>query len=164
MNNLIRRNVDNRSVAASRDAMPNPYQLLDAVLRWNAVADERPGARGNGFSPAFEVREAKDAFIIKADVPGLADHDVDVTVAGNAVTVSGRRDPDPAEDSDAYYAMERGFGAFSRTFGVSDGADLQNLTADLSNGVLTLRIPKRREVQPRKISVGNGNAPGKASA
>ena len=164
MTNLIRRNHDNnRQAARTNDpTVMNPYHLMETLLRWKPFADDV--GREGFFSPPFEVREAKDAYVIKADLPGIRDSELDVTVAGNAVTVSGRREPDAGNDGDQYYVMERGYGTFSRTFAVSDAADLTNLTADLNGGVLTLRIPKRPEVQPRKINVGSGSAPAKGSA
>ena len=166
MNNLIRRNNAQRATTSpeGHDQMLHPYQVMDALLRWNPFRDEAPQANWRGFSPAFEVRETKDAYVIKADVPGLREADIDVTVTANTVTIAGRRDPDIGEDSDQVYALERGYGAFTRTFAMSDGADLEGLTADLGNGVLTVRIPKRPEIQPRKISVGNGSTGSKGSA
>jgi HSP20 family protein len=162
MATLIRRNhTDQTDQTPTRrqthDQMLHPYQVMNALLGWNPFRDESPLDRGRGFSPALEIRETKDAYVLKADIPGVKDSDIDLTVTGSEVTIAGRRDPDNAEDGAQFFAMERGYGAFSRTFAVSDGADLEGLTADLSNGVLTLRIPKRPEVQPRKISLGKGD-------
>jgi HSP20 family protein len=166
MANLIRRNQTDHTASRpqTQDQMLHPYQVMNALLGWNPFRDESPLQRGRGFSPALEIRETKNAYVLKADVPGLKDSDVDLTVTGNEVTIAGRRDPDNAEDGEQFYAMERGYGTFSRTFSVSDGADLEALTADLSNGVLTLRIPKRPEVQPRKIAVGKGDGARNPSA
>jgi len=73
---------------------------------------------------------------------------------GNALTISGKREAEQEREGQRYYAIERGYGAFSRTFSLPDGANLDELSANLKNGVLTLHIPKRPEVQPRKISLG----------
>jgi HSP20 family protein len=166
MTTLIRRNQNDTTAsnrqAAGHDPMLHPYQVVNALLGWNPFLDEAPLGRGRVFSPAFEIREAKDAYLVKADVPGVRESDLDVTVTGNAVTISGRRELEADASGDQIHMMERAHGEFSRTFTVSDGADLEGLTADLAGGVLTVRIPKRPEVQPRKIALGKGGNKGSA--
>jgi HSP20 family protein len=88
----------------------------------------------------------------------LNESDVDVTVMGNALTISGKREAAQQKEGQRYYALERGYGAFSRTISLPDGASLDDLTAELKNGVLTLHIPKRPEVQPRKITLSKSGA------
>ena len=164
MTNLIRRlqshaNVPNRAFDANWD----PFRTVDALLRWDPFVDGAVSAQAVGYAPAFEVKEVKDAYVIKADLPGIAEADVDVTVAGNGVTISGKREAEQSAEAARYYAIERRYGAFSRAFVLPDGADLGALQADLAHGVLTVRIPKRPEIQPRKVTLGGGQ-PAKGSA
>jgi HSP20 family protein len=161
MTNLIRRNHDSRGIATNGTNPPNhiwdAFRVMDALLGW----EPRDGARvshQSTFSPSFDVEELKDAYLLKADVPGLTEADVDVTVMGNALTVSGKREAEQEGEGQRYYAFERGYGGFSRTFSLPDGANLDDLSGNLKNGVLTLHIPKRAEVQPRKISLGSSGA------
>src|SRR5262249_28171530 len=105
------------------------------------------------FTPRFEVKETKDAYLFKADLPGIVDKDVDISLTGNRLTVSGKREAEKREESDTYYAYERSYGTFSRAFTLPEGADVEHADADLSHGVLTVSIPKRPEHQPRKISL-----------
>jgi HSP20 family protein len=157
MTNLTRRNPDNIATNGTNPTW-DAFRMMDALLGWEPLREGRISHQ-NTFSPSFDVQELKDAYLLRADVPGLTEADVDVTVMGNALTISGRREAEQEREGQRYYAMERGYGTFSRTFSLPDGASLDDLTADLKNGVLTLQIPKRPEVQPRKISLRK-NGPG----
>jgi HSP20 family protein len=118
------------------------------------------------FSPAFEVKETKDAYLFKADLPGVKESDLDITITGDRITISGKRETEQHEDSDRFYAYERSFGSFSRAFTLPEGVDAANCAADLKDGVLHLRVPKLPEVQPKRIQVGvsGENKQGKVKA
>jgi HSP20 family protein len=152
MRTLMSRNQRNPHTAASRTSTGwDPFHLMNAMLR-----GERHGswlAHASSFVPTFEVKEAPDAYLVHADLPGVTTGDLEITVTGNALTVAGRRGPEQNSENARYYAMERGYGEFSRTFGLPGGANMGDLSADLKNGVLTIRIPKRPEARPRKISL-----------
>jgi HSP20 family protein len=104
-------------------------------------------------SPAFDVKETKDAYLFKADVPGIPEKDLEVTITGNRLNISGKRDQEKEEKNDRYYTYERNYGTFTRSFTLPDGADLENLRASIEQGVLTISVPKKPEVQPKKIAV-----------
>lgn len=158
MTNLIRRNHDSRGIATNgTNPTWDALRVMDALLGWEPREGTRVSYQST-FSPTFDVEELTDAYVLKADLPGLTESDVDVTVMGNAVTISGKREAEQEREGQRYYAIERGYGAFSRTFSLPDGANLGDLSANLKNGVLTLHIPKRPEVQPRKISLGKSGA------
>lgn len=106
------------------------------------------------FAPDFEVRETKEGFLFKADLPGVKEHDLEITMTGNRLTISGKRDVDKDAATDCFYACERAYGSFSRAFTLPEGtAAGDDIRAELSDGVLTLLLPKRLELQPRKIEV-----------
>jgi HSP20 family protein len=105
------------------------------------------------FAPAFEVKETKEGYIFKADVPGIKDKDLEVTVTGNRLTVSGHREAEHKEQTDTLYTYERSYGSFSRSFTLPDGADVTKCVADLRDGVLSLSIPRTPEQQPKKIDI-----------
>ena len=159
MTNLIR-NLQPAAATTSRHRN-NPawdaFRMMDALLGL-AQPTETWGPSASTFSPRFDVEERKDAYLVKADLPGLTESEIDVTVTGNAVTVAGKREAEQLHEGQAYYAGERSFGAFSRTFSLPDGANLDDLSANLKNGVLTLHIPKRPEVQPRRVSLSKSNS------
>jgi len=159
MTNLIRRNPNSRDIATNgTNPTWDAFRMMDALLRWEPLREGPRLSHLGAFSPSFDVEELKDAYVIKADLPGLTDDDVDVTVTGNALTIAGKREAEQEPEGQRYYALERGYGTFSRTFSLPDGANLDELSATLKNGVLTLHIPKRPEVQPRKVILGKGGA------
>lgn len=105
------------------------------------------------FRPNLDVTETNDAFMINADLPGVRDEDLDVSVMGNRLTVTGRREAEEVQEGDRYVALERSYGSFSRSFVLPDSADLENIQAELNNGVLRIKVPKRGEMQGRKIAI-----------
>ncbi len=105
------------------------------------------------FSPAFEVKETRDGFLFKADLPGVKQEEVEITCVGNRLNVRGKREAEREEKGDTYYAYERSYGSFSRSFTLPAGADLEHVKAELKDGVLTIALPKKPEMQPRKISI-----------
>jgi HSP20 family protein len=130
---------------------------MDAFLRWDPFRGENSLlSRGGEFVPRFDVKEGKNTYVVRADLPGVKDDDVDVSVNGNLLTISGKRDDEHREDGDQYYSVERSYGTFSRSFAMPDGIDGEGITAELKAGVLTVQIPKRPEAQPRKIALGKG--------
>jgi HSP20 family protein len=166
MSNIsIRKNGDNPAAAAPAEVPSEPWRMMRALLSWNPFHDmtllpfgslgiAHPFGRHDiEMSPAFEVKETKDAYLVKADVPGIDERDLDVTLTGHRLSVSGKREEEHEEKADRYHTYERDFGTFSRNFSLPEGADVEALRASLEQGVLTVTVPKKPEVQPKKIAV-----------
>jgi HSP20 family protein len=153
MPNLIRRN-QNREFSRERgqEYSWDPFRVMDALLRWDPLRGGA-GESSIGFTPAFDVKETKDAYVVRADLPGVRDSDVEISVTANVLTLSGRREQENREEGEQFFALERSYGSFMRTLTLPDGANLDDVKADMKDGVLTLVIPKRPEIQPRKISI-----------
>lgn len=148
---LIRHAQRNETPSALARQTWDPFEMMQQMLRWEPFADlSRPVP---AFAPAFEVRETKDAFVFKADLPGIEEQDLDVSVTGTRVSVSGQRQAERTEEGDAWYTTERTYGAFSRSFTLPDGADVEHADAELKHGVLTIVVPKRAEAKPRRLSL-----------
>jgi HSP20 family protein len=132
-----------------------PFRLMRNLLRWDPyrdfpLADEAASA----FMPSFDVKETPDAYVFTADMPGIRKEDLDIQLAGNRLSISGRREAESAGEQGPVYAQERSFGSFSRTFALPEEVESAQVAAELKDGVLQLRVPKSPEVQPRKITVG----------
>ena len=110
------------------------------------------------FSPSVEVKETKDAFTFCADLPGLKEEDLDISIMGNRITISGKREEEQRKEDDRFYAYERSYGTFSRAFTLPNSADLEKVSAELKDGVLRVMVPKKPEVQPRRVSLGGGGS------
>jgi len=130
---------------------------MDALLRWDPFRGDWGGVGQNlEFVPRFDVKETQDAYVINADLPGVKDEALNVSLNGNLLTISGTREEEHREEGESYYAMERSHGSFARSFTMPDSVDGESVTADLKQGVLTVRIPKRPEAQPKRIAIGKG--------
>jgi HSP20 family protein len=109
--------------------------------------------------PAMDLVETGDHFVLRADLPGLSEEDVNIEVEDRVLTVSGERKAEQAESTDGYHRVERAFGSFSRSLTLPEGVDAEAVSASFDKGVLEVRIPKPEQRKPRKISIGVGNAP-----
>ncbi len=143
---LTTRNGVNAPVRTVRD----PFSMARELLSWDPFFGGRPAT---AFAPAFEVKETSEAFVLKADLPGVAEADLDIGVHNNVLTVSGSRSAEERKEGESYALYERQFGSFTRSFSLPDIADGEKIAAALENGVLTLTIGKKTEAKPRKISL-----------
>jgi HSP20 family protein len=129
---------------------------------FNTVFDS-PAPAGNGglrrWMPAMDLVESGDHFVLRADLPGLAEEDVTIEVEDRVLTISGERKAEHEVNKDGYHRIERAFGTFSRSLTLPEGIDADAVQATFDRGVLEVRIPKPEERKPRKISIGAGNAP-----
>jgi HSP20 family protein len=135
----------------TRSVARDPFAMARELLSWDPFF---AGRQVTAFSPAFEVKETNDAFILRADLPGVVDKDLDISLHNNVLTVSGSRSAEERKEGETYALYERQFGSFSRGFSLPDTADGEKIDAKLDAGVLTLTIGKRVEAKPRKITVG----------
>jgi len=105
------------------------------------------------FAPAFEVKETKDSYVFTADVPGVKESDLSVTLTNNRLTVGGKRDEERREQTDTLYSYERSYGDFMRSFTLPEGVDASNVQAELKEGVLRVVVRKKAGVMPKKIAI-----------
>ncbi len=153
---IKRENRENRELARARSQESwDPFRMMDALLRWEPFW-EGPGGlfhRGEAFVPRFDVKENKEGYVIRADMPGVKEKDLEVSLAGNMLSISGHREDEHKQEGDHYFATERTYGQFARSFSLPEGADGESIRADLKDGVLTVYLTKRPEVQARKIPI-----------
>jgi HSP20 family protein len=109
--------------------------------------------------PAMDLVETEDHFVLRADLPGLNEGDVNIEVEDGVLTVSGERKAEHETTKEGYHRVERAFGTFSRSLTLPEGVDAEAVTASFDRGVLEIRIPKPEQRKPRKISIGVGDAP-----
>jgi HSP20 family protein len=131
-------------------------------MRWDPFAEigalAPPQGQRGIFVPDVDVQETPVAYVFKADLPGMKEKDVEVSVTGNRLTLSGKREEEKREDKTNYHTWERSYGSFARSFTLPMGTDGDRVLADLKDGVLTVTVPKKAEVQPKKIAVNGGEA------
>jgi HSP20 family protein len=159
MSNIaIRQESSNQPLAPRRYSSRewDPFRAMRNLIHWGPFAEMAPSfsALDNAeFVPDFEIKETRDAFLFRADVPGVKDADLDIKLTQNRLSVSGKRESEKTEKGDTFYATERSYGSFTRAFTLPDGVDAEHIKADLKDGVLTLSLPKKPEVRSKKIDV-----------
>lgn len=105
------------------------------------------------WSPAVDIIEEKDRFVLRADVPGVDAADIDVSMDNGVLSVSGERHAEERSEFDGIQRFERTTGRFSRRFTLPDSTDAEAIKATTRNGILEIEIPKLPEVQARRITV-----------
>jgi HSP20 family protein len=109
--------------------------------------------------PPMDLVETDDHFVLKADLPGLTEADVNVEVEDNVLTLSGERRAEHEDKREGYVRVERAFGAFRRSLTLPEGIEPEAVQASFDNGVLEVRIPKPEERKPRKVAIQVGERP-----
>jgi HSP20 family protein len=144
----------------------DPFRMMREMMRWEPFAEMAPlfGHERGMFQPSFEVKETPSEYLFKADLPGVKEEDLDVAVTGNRLTVSGKREAEEKQECETYYAYERSYGSFTRSFTMPEGVDADHVQAELKSGVLTLVLPKRPEMQPKKINLKGLSPKGQGKA
>ena len=134
---------------------------------FNSVFDPPSTTTTNGkggvvarrWTPAMDLVETEDHFVLRADLPGLTQDDVKIELEENVLTISGERKAEHSNDENGYYRVERAFGAFARSLTLPKGVDAEAVNAAFDNGVLEVRIPKPEAVKPKRIEIAVGDQP-----
>jgi HSP20 family protein len=128
--------------------MPWELRVLQHRLERLSHQDAEPWA------PAIDVYETATAFVVCAEVPGLARDQIDLVFEDRRLTIRGRRSNRlPSGDIVHFHQVERGHGSFARTFEFADAISVDEVSADLADGVLTIALPKAPPSPPRSIQV-----------
>jgi HSP20 family protein len=152
-----------------------------ALIRWEPVRElnsiqsemnrlfntffDSPTANGNsGFGtrrwiPAMDLVEVDNEYVLRADLPGLTEEDVNIELQENVLTVSGERKFAHEDRKEGYYRVERSSGSFTRSLTLPEGIDADAIKASFDNGVLEIRIPKPEERKPRRVAITVGEQP-----
>jgi len=145
---------DQRQLAKAR-----PLRKIRDLFRWPPFREMAPIFQGfpvfarDEWNPSFDVTEGNDAYLFKADVPGVKKEDLEISTTGNRLQISGKREAEKDTKSNTVYTYEREFGSFVRSFMLPEGADLEHARSELKDGVLTLAIPKPPAAQPKTIPI-----------
>jgi len=110
------------------------------------------GPSGPGVYPPVNVFRGKEGIVVRAELPGFGPEDITITSEGRRLTISGERKPSTAEQG-GFHRRERPWGKFSRTLVLPDDLAVDQATAQVRHGVLTIRVPLAESAKPRQISV-----------
>lgn len=109
----------------------------------------------SGINPTFEIKESKEGLSIAAELPGVSENDINVTIENGVLTISGEKKSEETKDGETFYVTERTYGSFSRSIRLPYEPDEKKTSATFSNGVLKLTIPRSEvaKTQVHKIEV-----------
>lgn len=136
---------DVEELGGARD--PSRWPFLWWPSRW-----WRAPTREMGWSPPIDVYERGENFVVRAELPGMKQEDIDVSATGTTITISGERMEPEVPDRD-YHVCESCYGPFSRTVTLPSTADTSKVEASYSDGVLEITVPKSEAAKPKKIEV-----------
>src|SRR5437667_11438298 len=111
------------------------------------------GIGRGAWNPSVDIYENKDQIVLEAELPGMKREDFDVSVENNIITLRGERHFEKKEDSDNYHRVERAYGSFTRSFTLPNTVSSEGTSADYSNGVLRVTLPKREATKARRIEI-----------
>jgi HSP20 family protein len=134
-------------------SIPTLDRVLDEALR-SALRSEGEGA---AFPVAADIRERNDGYTFQLDVPGVNRDDLEITLDRRVLTIRGMRRFERGQDEKV--TSSRPYGSFVASYALPEGIEGENLTAELADGVLTVRVPKEAKAQARKIPIGSGADP-----
>lgn len=136
-----------------------PWSVVDLMQRdFDRIATRRFGQPDvdspvADWTPAVDIIEEKNRFVLRADVPGVDPKDIDVSMDAGVLTVSGERHAEEVAEEDGVRRVERASGRFYRRFTLPETTDAESITAKTQNGILEVAIPKQPEVHARRINV-----------
>ncbi|MEA2317788.1 MAG: hypothetical protein QOD44_1977 [Solirubrobacteraceae bacterium] len=106
--------------------------------------------------PPMDLVETDDQFVLRADLPGLSEEDVQIELEDSVLTISGERRAEHEDKREGFYRVERSFGEFRRALTLPEGVDPDAIRAAFEKGVLEVRIPKPEERRPRRVAIQVG--------
>ncbi|HWP47186.1 MAG TPA: Hsp20/alpha crystallin family protein [Candidatus Limnocylindrales bacterium] len=138
----------------------DPFRWLSNVQReMNRIFEEAFGDTGleslstREWSPAVEVYETKDELVVRAELPGMKQSDIDVSVSDGNLIIRGERKRESEIKEENYYRSEWTYGAFRRSIPLPAGTDPNKIKATYQNGVLEVKLPKPEEAKPKQIKI-----------
>jgi len=105
------------------------------------------------WAPKLDFSETKDAFVVKAEVPGVEQKDISVSIQDQMLTIKGEKHKEKEEKDEKYHRVERSWGAFARTIALPAGVDTEKVNATFKDGVLTVKLPKTPAAKGTTIPV-----------
>jgi HSP20 family protein len=135
----------------TRSLMTDFDRIFDSMLNhdWPRLSV------GQSWMPAVDVNETEKEFFLTADMPGLDKKDVSIDIHDGVITIQGERSTDNDKSVDGYRIRERHLGSFNRSFRLPDNLNEEKIDAKFKNGVLTVTLPKAKEIIPegRQINI-----------
>lgn len=140
------------------DPFRDLVQLQDRVNRLFAesAANREEGINTTSFVPPVDIYEDEHNIVLKVEVPGIDQKDLDIRIENQTITIRGERKFEKETKEENYHRVERRYGSFQRSFGLPNTVNPEQVTAKYDNGILTVTMAKRAEAKPKQIKVDVG--------
>jgi HSP20 family protein len=135
----------------------NLHSRMNRLFRDSQGPDGQETLTTTAFAPPVDVYEDEHQVILKIEVPGIDEKDIDIRVENNTLTVHGERKFEKEEKEENFRRVESQYGSFTRTFTLPTTVDAENIQADYDKGVLKVKLSKKSEAKPRQIKVNVGS-------
>ena len=136
-------------------------EMANLQDRVNSLFQDFSGENGTvtaaAFAPAVDVFENGEKVVLKLDIPGIKEEDLDIRVENQTLSVRGERKFESEEKEENFHRIERRYGSFFRSFSLPTTVDTENVAATYEAGVLKLELTKKASAQPKQIKIGSGN-------
>jgi HSP20 family protein len=136
-----------------RSEMDRLFDTFTSRFGVTPFLSTRFGTLPGVLSPAVDITEEEGAFKVSAEVPGMAEKEIQVSLSGDTLTIMGEKRQEREEKGKNRYLSERSYGEFQRTFSLPADVDREKIEAAFANGVLTVTLPKTAKAAPKKIEV-----------
>jgi HSP20 family protein len=142
-----------------------------AIVRWGPTSDlhqmerdirrifrnlqsesDEPASMGV-WAPPVDIYETDNEVVVRAELPGMDQKDIDIRIENNVLTIKGERRMDQHVKEDNYHRIESAYGTFTRSFTLPTTVDEENAKAEYRNGILKITLPKREQSKPKQIKV-----------
>ena len=134
-----------------------PFKELSSIRRqMDRLLDtlfEREEGPAGIWAPEIDVSENSEEFVVKADIPGISEKDLSVTLSGDNLIIKGERKEEKEEKGKHFHRVERRYGSFQRSIPIPVAVDPDKIKAEYSNGVLEIHLPKTAEAKPKEIKI-----------
>ncbi|MHC4114689.1 MAG: Hsp20/alpha crystallin family protein [Planctomycetota bacterium] len=137
---------------AERGSLAHIHEEMDDLFRSFFEPWDMP-RWGHRHWPVIDIGETDDAFMVKAEVPGCKAEDIDISVHGNVLTISGEKKQEKEQKEKGCYHIERSYGSFRRDLNLASDVDSERIEAMCKDGVLSLKLPKTEKAKPIKVKV-----------
>jgi len=129
-------------------------RLFDISLDRSAF--DFPNLLEGDWAPAIDVYENDDKIVVKTELPGMTEKDIDVDITGDTLTIKGEKKKEEEKKDKHYHRLERVYGSFHRTVALPGVAEPAKAKASFKNGVLEIEVPKKEEAKPKRVKVNVG--------
>jgi HSP20 family protein len=145
-----------QDLRSAQDEMTQMSPMLAHALGLHARQQGNDRAMTTAWTPALDISERKDAYLVTVELPGLKPEDLDITMEDGLLTIQGERKFTQESSEQQFHRVERRYGAFRRAITLPAHVTAEGIQASFEDGVLQILVPKAEEAKPKRVQVRPG--------